>query len=549
MPKLKRVTGNYRKVLEEGPCHAPLPPDDFTANCSDIMEDILKDLNRNKFLSSNGRQFEDFITSWMSPYTSQSYTQGNMTARFYTLLIERYVLENGEQFQKMHPSIKEPVAFFGDRKNYDFAFYDDDGIPCGLDITYFKDYPNLWTVSIFRNTTAEPADRPVLILSPDDVISSRAGKSTTVNEAQKYIERYLNSKKVAKMVENLLLEDGTINIQAISALNEPRSVSDKIQNRKWGQDRVLLDEDNVTPVSGMTMLLEKLNRQYLKVKDWTFNEQELGIIRAKLKEKQCTNIKQAHEWYEKELLPLYRKRVKDFHQPELDKQLEQSGLRRNIVPALFSAAGIIGSAGLALTATGVLAPFGITLTGIAFLVGIIGAAAAAFLAVASALMVWQKEQTLADYKYNLSDLEASASALPNYQRKLQEINPQIDLSSLPKDKPVTLEQIQDITKDLDINPDTQDPTVFYRRAILGAKFSPSEFHDLAVKLNKSIENNPIQEEFAQKSDELLQAVASSLLPDEANRVISFITDPGAKKVNNDSPAKASEDEAIISLSI
>jgi hypothetical protein len=537
MPLLRMLKGNYREVLENDPFYALVSPEVFTKDSEEITNEILKDLNRQHFLASNGRQFEDFITSWMSPHTSKSYTQGNMTAGFYQVILQFYPLANSEAFCKKY-GIADPFEYMRQKKrSYDFAFYDDEGIPCGISISYCDahntedQHSNLWTVAVIRNTIAQPEDRQVLIISPEEIVKSGAGNSSSTNEAENSFKDALNSQKVAKMFENLFLKNGAINLQTIRNLKSPISIAeDPIQNKKTNEPRLPVAENLVAPVIGTSELLCELNKQYLEVKDWIFNEQDLEIIKAELKEKQRANIIQAHQWYENELLSLYRKRVSDFHQPELDRQLEQSWAKRNAIPAFFGTAGLTGSLGLAFTATNILASLRTTLTGIAFLASGIGTTTASLSILASALVIRQKEQKLTEYSQALSDLEARtySDALMSYQRKLQEINPKINLSDLPTNKPVTLEQIQNVTEDLEITPDMQNSEEFHRRAILGAKFTSTEFTNLKSKLSTAMPKpNEIEDEFALMSEMLQDIAGPSDLLKKASGLIKNIAEPKA----------------------
>ncbi|WP_131796055.1 hypothetical protein [Legionella lansingensis] len=409
------------------------------------------------------------MTTWLAPNTSKAYTQGNITASLYSMILKGFILFN-PKFVKVGSKRKDNnrEEYHDDkvRFNLSFAFYDDNGIPCGVNISYSTLDPELWTAAIIRNTTTEPELRKVLIISPEDIIDAPEDKLTAPAKAADFFLNFLQSKQIKKLLTDVFLADGTVNLQSLKTL-QPRYVPKQPEDQK--------------------RRLTTLRWQEGVVKKWMLTEAQFQRLKIALEQKQQQNLRQAHAWYESVLLLWHEEkmvitenRLKNLHKP-LDKKAKQSFLQRHvnfknalvnliILMVLFSVILICAmmeviSAGMA------------TL----FLVGV--GAAIAGLMVRVGMRVHHEEEELSAYQQQLA-METEViirSTLANYQRKLQEINTKIDISHL-KQPYFSFEILEEITKEAGINIENKPEQV--QRAVLAADFTSEEFTKLCKSLQE-----------------------------------------------------------------
>ncbi|WED42241.1 hypothetical protein [Legionella cardiaca] len=431
----------------------------FTQPSTDIAHELIKDLTRQPFIDSNGRTFSDFLTTWMSPTTSKSYSQGNMNGSFYSLILGLFI-KNSPNFIKAGTNrteeTRENFSAGSANLNVSVAFYDDDGIPCGVSITASKLAPELWTAAIIRNTNADPKDREVLLLSPEDIIDSPQDKPKSATTARKAFLRFLHSRQMEEKLQGLFLTNGTINIERLTALGT--------QFHTHKNDRTA-----------------RLDQQYRVLSAWPqLTQEQFAVIEKALKEKQKQRFLEAQQWFESQLAPIYKKRASEIVDPELDYKAEQSFPARHAGTLSVGIVSLLLTIGLILTLTGVLAPLGLTLTGLASIIGIVGAVVTTIATISSVTKLVLDEQELSVYQQACESI--TQESLSNYQRKLQEINPDIDISHLQGS--ITKNELIKIIADIDIVLENQPEAVL--RAILAADFKDGEFALLCQKVKEAL---------------------------------------------------------------
>ncbi|WP_019216590.1 hypothetical protein [Legionella tunisiensis] len=219
MPNIRVITGTFASVLNRELFYG-LDKKGHLGMMADSPEpsgQILKDLGRQTFVPSNGRTYDDYLATWLSPNVSRAYSQGLISSQFYYMILGQLVtramgMDSQEEFDQL--ANKDPLKRFlidivkdldtrvdymvSVNKGINFGFYDDDGVPCGVCIHYSID-SQFWTASIIRNTTAEPEDREVMIISPEDIVKAQSGDQlvSSANAVNSFF-KFLNSKQIQK---------------------------------------------------------------------------------------------------------------------------------------------------------------------------------------------------------------------------------------------------------------------------------------------------------------------------------------------------------------
>ena len=461
MPKLRKIFGNYKEILANIYPGQPEVVDAFVGESDDLVNDLIKDLGRQKFVSTNGRTYEEHIATWMAPSVSKSYSQGNMTAGFFQLALMKFIVESPKFLQQKQregilPRTEENrINRYGqEREHLSLAYYDDNGAHCGVAITYSKLDPTLWNAVIIRNTDAAPADRKVLFISPEDIISpeeaiqgarARAAAKektlTSVSDAANTFLNFLQSKQLKEALSEAFLEDGTI--------NRPR-----------------LEELNTQYV--LTFTGEQRERNVLKLKQmdaakkWKLTPDQFAVLKLALEAKQKTNLQKAQEWFEQWKVASGAELVRNNQESIQKEMAEQSFLKTHGTSITIIVLAVLVLIALILTLTGVLAPFGIALgAGTATSAGMGGAGAAGAVAVGTGVKVALDENERLTHQAQLAtELEKTPEVLENiYQAKRQEIGTAINIAN-------DAEQIT--------------------RAVIAANFSEEEFEELEKAIAEAV---------------------------------------------------------------
>lgn len=461
MPKLRKIFGNYKEILANIYPGQPGVVDAFVGESTDLVNDLIKDLGRQKFVSTNGRTYEEHVATWMAPSVSKSYSQGNMTAGFFQLALMQFIVDSPKFLQQKQregilPRTEENrINRYGrEREHLSLAYYDDNGAHCGVTITYSTLDPTLWNAVIIRNTDSAPADRQVLFISPEDIISpeeaiqgakaratAKEKTLTSVSDAANTFLNFLQSKQLKEALRGAFLEDGTIN-------------------------RTLLGELNTQYVIELTEEQREHNALKLKqmdaVKKWKLTPDQFAVLKLALEAKQKTNLQKAQEWFEQWKVTSGAELVRNNQESIQQEMAEQSFLKTHGTSITIIVLAVLVLIALILTLTGVLAPFGIALgAGTATFAGMGGAGAAGAVAVGTGVKVALDENERSTHQAQLAtELEKTPEVLENiYQAKRQEIGTAINIAN-------DAEQIT--------------------RAVIAANFSKEEFEELEKAIAEAV---------------------------------------------------------------
>ncbi|MFJ1268444.1 hypothetical protein ACD661_07760 [Legionella lytica] len=448
MAKVRKLTGNFIDMLKAiYPLSNTMYPSEealvkeYTTLSSELSTQLLKDLNRDQFFPTNGRTIEEYVAHWMSPSTSAAYNQGNGTGAIFMLMLQLYILKSPRFTERKAaeglPERTEILAYFASRKNISLCYFDDEGISCGISIDYSTLDPNLWSVSIIRNTTAEPKDRDVLLLSSEELLDQKENGLTDTNNAQKATIDFMNSKALSQqlMSSALFTQNGALNLAHVQKL---------------------YDQFHTGSYPYSTAIVTRLMAQEQKIKKWQLSEPDLKIVKTALNEKRKENIDQLDKWYSTW-----------FHKPSLDTAGKQPFLRRNSGSIFGAIAALATLVGFALVLSGVLAPLGVALVGSELIFGAVGAGLAFATLLATTLNVGRNERNLASYQSELTGMKPAREKI--YQERLTNITTLKEIEQLPEEEALQVDKFQ-----------TQ-----LLQAVLHANFSEEEFKELDGKMPKA----------------------------------------------------------------
>ncbi|USQ13511.1 DUF456 domain-containing protein [Legionella lytica] len=468
MTKVRRLTGNYIDMLKVAyPILSAMYPTEeefvkeYTSPSSELSVQLLKDLSRDQFFSTNDRTIEDYVAHWMSPSTSIAYNQGNGTGAFWMLMLQFYILQDPRftehKAAKGLPERDDRNAYYlkDNRKNVSLCYFDDEGISCGISIDYSALDPNLWSISIIRNTTAEPEDREVLLLSSAELLDQQENGLIDANRAQKDIITFMNSKALSQqlMSRALFTRDGKLNLTNANKLDA---------------------QFNAGSYPYSTDIVKKLVAQEQEIKAWQLTEEKLRIVKTALSEKRQENIEKLDSW-----------KASWLYKPELDTAGKQSFLRRNSGSVFATVAAVITLVGFALVLSGVLAPFGIALIGAEFILGAVGAGLAFTAALGSIVKMGVNEQRLATYQSELTNMNPTRDKI--YNERLNSITTPLAMEQLPEEEALQADNLQ-----------TQ-----ILQAVLHANFSEEEFNELNKQMKKETQP-PVTEQLNDVDETLVE---------------------------------------------
>lgn len=365
MPQVRKLTGNHREVvtavfsskyapptrMASGKIRYPVAEALKQSSYQVNVDNIFTDLTRTAFLPTNGKTGDNFVRAWANT-PSYDFAQGNITASLYHFLFTLFIAN--PDFVKEDTGRKEEEQFtkyYANAKKVDFAYYNDEGVLCGVSLSYCTEDPSLWTACTMRNTVGKPEDREVFFLSTAELIKhDTADKQKELVEsdtvAQEFLA-FLKSKDVAALFADTILADGNVNVARLETLN------------------TYLQEMHLINISDNTVF-------------------------------------QAREAQFKQLAEKKEKTLKPIKNPALDLAAQQSFARRNAGSLFLGFLVLVTLVNLVLIATGVLAPLGFILEGVKNYLALGGAAA---VGVVSAANLANNEQQLSTYQARIQGIE------------------------------------------------------------------------------------------------------------------------------------------------
>ncbi|HHF7347897.1 TPA: hypothetical protein ACPSKE_001065 [Legionella feeleii] len=360
MPKVKKVTGTLHDVIKitfknryapppsrrvDGTVRDPIKEMTKTTPYRITLSQIIKDLNRTHFLPTHGKTVDDFIRDWVNaPCTD--YNQGNLSAACCQLLLS-VLMANEEIFCKDGPESDRAQrygAYLQSMRRVDFAYYNDEGILCGVSITYSTLDPSLWIASSTHNTPGKDKDRPTFFLSSEEIVDDDKGESVESSAAAPEFLAFLKSATVKNMFEGVFLADGLVSVEK---LEELRELANKVAPINAGKPKTFQTRK---------ALLDKLEKE---------REDVIAL------------------------------------NPALEQASQQSFVRRNAGSLFLGFFAFMTIVSLMLVATGVFAPLGLILESVKDYLVLGGAAAMA--GVASARNLASNEHQLSIYQENISE--------------------------------------------------------------------------------------------------------------------------------------------------
>lgn len=360
MPKVKKVTGTSHDVVKIAfdNRYKPLPSRRANGKIRDMIKEMIStspyranlsqtllDLNRANFFPSNGKTVDDFVRDWVNA-PSTDFAQGNLTAASYQLLLS-LLMVNQEIFCKDGAEgdrAQKYEAYFRSMRRIDFGYYNDEGILCGVSITYSTEDPSLWIVSSTRNTPGKDQDRPTFFLSSEEIVDDDKGESIESSDAAPEFLAFLKSAAVKDMFEGVFLADGLVSLEKLEELQE---LTDKVAPINAGKTKTFQTRK---------ALLDKLEKE----------RQDVIAVN-----------------------------------PALEQASHQSFVRRNAGSLFLGFFAFMTLVNLVLIATGVLAPLGFILEGVKDYLALgVGAVA---VGVASATNLSRNEHQLSTYQESISE--------------------------------------------------------------------------------------------------------------------------------------------------
>ena len=211
MAKYKEFSGKYREVFS----HVKMPGTSIrydevfcSVNTEEINKSIIQaDLERQRFVDFNGKTRDSFRKAWEKPDVSLTYAQGNMTGGALSkTILDTYVVPKAHNGGVMEESTTLCFAYFDDSNP---------SLPCGFSLSYVNSDPSVWSIAIFKNTTASPDKMDVVSVSHESLIETGVAKKFQL----KNLLNKLGSKSIKQLLKNIILADGRVNEADIKLLH------------------------------------------------------------------------------------------------------------------------------------------------------------------------------------------------------------------------------------------------------------------------------------------------------------------------------------------
>lgn len=229
MPKVKKIVENYRKINTK-----EVIPMDFLQSAPYRVntQQLLKDIERARFVPTNGKTVGDFIADTSHP-AELNYTQGSLTgALFSTTLLQFFILANpkfvNEEKGRTEENRLQP--HYENRETCQFTYYDDEGVLCGLCIEYSKVDPSLWAATIIRNTNGVSEDKEVVILTPEDM-TDKEGEILEASETAATFLDSIGSEHAKGLLAGIFRDNGDVDNQKLEKLRETLSARHTVSSK------------------------------------------------------------------------------------------------------------------------------------------------------------------------------------------------------------------------------------------------------------------------------------------------------------------------------
>ncbi|WP_133131040.1 hypothetical protein [Legionella yabuuchiae] len=460
---------------------------------NNFLSVIKKDLPRTSYVDFGGKTVEDLKSFWVatSPYGSKlapgvypGYTQGNFTGGIVGEVIYKYYLSM--------PLINNNPDLINELNKVQvilsFSYINADGKPAGFslvallnDLTPDKKEKG-WIITTLQNATAAPEDRAVQVFATDNFVPGKGQSEIVVDGFDSFssgLRQAINNDKIFHLISVIFNPDGSINAEALRALEQRIPTGKNIDNRDYKQAELrlllgLADEDKRETLSArinqaiekdihffkderyeryLNTLLEALTtdlqsspvqlrqamKAFIKETATKATKVELFAMEKHVSLQSVPSYKQLTTQIPDQINKL-REHLKAIESPTISKQ---TFLRRNL-SALGKGllVGLLVGIGVALSLTGVLAPIGIA----------IAAAATALVVggVSSGIMINQNEQRFAaeNRRYQKTITAIKERALSQQDNLIQNCIYEIEQPSQMADEGVasTLGSVSDCTE-------------------------------------------------------------------------------------------------------
>ncbi len=329
-----------------------------TLSYKERLDQIFKDLNRLFFIDSDRKTFQDCINTWTSA-AAFPYIQGNMDASIASLLLKRMYYGN--------PLYPEPPRIM----DFSFSYFDDNGKICALSISYLSNDPKGWVGAVIQNASSGPKSTMNLIGS-DELMNGLNADPVKDNEIRSLFLKSIHSRELEKLLTDLILKDGSLDIEQLEKLNVGLEDSER--------------------ASVHQQMVENKKSESEAINDY-FNKRYFSSEIKNLEDKKSQVDSQSEE-------------ISRTKQKDLEALLIQPFHKRHINKLRFMALASLPAISLLLVLSGVLAPLGVGL---------------AFMLLSAALVVNVLAILLTGIKMGLD-----AYKLFNYQRHMEALKNNYD---------------------------------------------------------------------------------------------------------------------------
>jgi len=196
---------------------------------------ILVDLPRTAIVDFTGHTFTDFINECKSEEVyNEQYAQGNLDGgEAITAYILHYIRKSTELFneaetlpansQEKIRKEREAELFLQDwsiaQRDLRFAYRDYNGDLCSLGFVFNIDRTDNWVLQITRNTIAPIELRTTTLFAQGEIVSSARGTIIDAPSMPEEIASALGHTEVARLVYNLIDENGNVSLEKFDDLD------------------------------------------------------------------------------------------------------------------------------------------------------------------------------------------------------------------------------------------------------------------------------------------------------------------------------------------
>lgn len=356
------------------------------------IDQIKLDLPRTVYFSRK-HSLGEFFSRFTRKGTSTFYTQGDCDARIITSIQMQLQTVNAPNIHKRDVFEK----FYQANKDLSFAFIDNNGHNCALSIAYQTGFPEFFIITYIRHTRKDPKYREVLVFqgSDDDYypnLEKLCGPAYQKGELveQESLKQQLLAipslpTEVRFLIKDVIDNKGQLKTDELNAMGKEMKENSTNHNLLFAGDVPMIKKDLAVyqifcqQVSEQLSFIEKLpgtdrnhKRQLLQLiesAEKTKDQVELTLKALENSELDAKGLIETYQSLRKNILS-YLKEA-DISQPyqdlldELDEKYQsvhQSFWDRRKTSLITSTAiTVLAIAGLALTATSILAPVGMAI--------------------------------------------------------------------------------------------------------------------------------------------------------------------------------------------